>query len=155
MESAMNIPTHRVLKSAVVVIACLLFAMLATDSAFARGGSGGGKGGGARSSGHGSSQSGSHGGGSRSGSSGSSHSGHGHGSHSHYGVFVGGPIYWGGYSYPPAYYYPGFASPPPELGYIQQGDDLYYCSDAAKHYPEVTECPGGWVLITPPPAPPS
>ncbi len=138
---------HRVATATLAAITCLAFAAVATDFAFARGGHGGGHGGG------------SHGGGSRGGGHGGSHGNHGSHSHSRshasYGFFFGAPIYWGGYYYPRSYYYPVVPAPPLEMGYIEQGNDLYYCSDTSQYYPEVMECPSGWVLVTPQPAPPS
>lgn len=86
---------------------------------------------------------------------GSSH-GHSHGSHARSRAFVGGTIFWGGYYYPPPYYYSrGVATPYPPRGYIEQGNDTYYCGETASYYPDVSECPGGWLQLTPVPVPPS
>ena len=126
----------------------LLFAALASGTAFARGGGHGGHGG-------------YHGGG-----------GHWHGS---VGFYFGGP-YWGGYwpgyyPYYPAYpaYYPAYYPPYYGAGYagsaeyVEQGNGgqtapspqsqawWYYCADSKSYYPYVKECPAGWQRVAPQP----
>ena len=72
------------------------------------------------------------------------------------------------YSFAPAYYPP--VQPAPMI-YIEQGDDpqtqtqeapinsgqntqgswWYYCADANAYYPNVNQCPGGWLRVAPQP----
>jgi hypothetical protein len=85
-------------------------------------------------------------------------------------VFIGGGVGWwawpgwwgpGWWGYP----YPYYAAPPVAIQpgpttYIQQApaptaqDYWYYCQQAGAYYPYVKECPGGWMQVVPPPAPP-
>ena len=89
------------------------------------------------------------------------------------GVYIGGPLWWGGYPpyyapyspyyYPPSYYYPPVvqSSPPvyieqppapaaaatvPEPGY------WYYCRASQGYYPYVKECPTPWERVAPQPS---
>jgi hypothetical protein len=116
----------------------------------------------ARSGSHGGGSRGGYSGGSRGARSGAPRSGHGSGqrpyhshSHSSSGFYFGAPVLWGGYYYPPVYAFPGAAAPPPEYGYIEKGEDAYYCPDSGQYYPQADECSGGWMLVTPRPVPPS
>ena len=88
-----------------------------------------------------------------------------HGGHVRFGLFVGAPLYWGGYwgPYHPYYYYPPAtvtapvspptyveqapATPAPEPGY------WYYCAESRAYYPYVNQCPGGWQQVSPQPPP--
>jgi hypothetical protein len=84
-----------------------------------------------------------------------------------FGLYLGGPGWWGpGYYYPPPYYaYPPAvvtvpASPPV---YVERGDPQaapapeqnwwYYCANPAGYYPYVKQCPGGWQRVAPQPPP--
>jgi len=88
-----------------------------------------------------------------------------HGGHGHFygGIWIGGPVWYGGWGYPyPYYYYPYYVSPPVVIQqqqpvyqeqYSQQGDQpyyWYYCPDAQNYYPYVKQCPGGWLKVVPP-----
>ena len=88
-----------------------------------------------------------------------------HGGHVRFGLFVGAPLYWGGYwgpyYYPPYYYSPTVvtvpvspptyveqapvATPAPQTGY------WYYCAQSHSYYPHVNRCPGGWQRVSPQP----
>jgi hypothetical protein len=96
----------------------------------------------------------------------------GHGWHGHrhvgVGVVVGSPFFWGPRYYPPAYYPPAYYPPvvierraPPV--YVEQSPPAesrpqtryagywYYCQSPSGYYPEVRECPMGWVKVPPRP----
>jgi hypothetical protein len=90
--------------------------------------------------------------------------GHGHGSHFHGRVFIGPPVFVGPrfYASPPYYPYPygpyyyRYAQPPvvvtpPPTTYIQRPAEAYwyYCQDPAGYYPQVGQCPGGWIQVAP------
>jgi hypothetical protein len=81
-------------------------------------------------------------------------------------VFIGTSLWWGspywwGAPYP--YYYPYYGTPtfiqqaPPV--YIQpepqQPSYWYYCQNPQGYYPYVQQCPGGWMTVVPPSAPPA
>lgn len=83
--------------------------------------------------------------------------------HTSVGIVVG-PPYWSPWYYPPPYYYPPYYPPvvierqaPPV--YIEQSPPVetktagywYYCQSPGGYYPEVRECPGGWVKVPPRP----
>ncbi len=96
----------------------------------------------------------------------------------HYGGHYWGPhFYWGGsfvlgpwwypwypyygYGYAAPYY--GYAAPrdyaqQPQV-YVDpqqtQQNYWYFCQDPQGYYPYVKNCPGGWMKVTPQPAPPS
>jgi hypothetical protein len=93
----------------------------------------------------------------------------GHGWHGHgrvgVGVVVGAPFFWRPWHYPPPYYYPPVVieRPAPPV-YIEQSPPpvesrpqtryagyWYYCQSPSGYYPEVRECPGGWVKVPPRP----
>ena len=135
--------------------------ILATEPVLARGG-------GRSGASHGA---GSHGGGHHGARS---HRGkHFHPGHGRVGVFVGAPVVFGGWAYPPpyyyyrppAYYYPSAPYYPPV--YIQREYEQpvpeqqpapaywYYCADTNAYYPYVKECPEGWQQVVPQPPPPS
>jgi hypothetical protein len=93
------------------------------------------------------------------------HGGFHHGGHGHVFVggriFIGAPFWWG-----PWYPYPYYASPPVVVQqtppvYIQQDTPgqaatyWYYCEQAQGYYPYVKACPGGWLTVVPPAAPPA
>jgi hypothetical protein len=76
------------------------------------------------------------------------------------GFWWGGPGWWGpgypyydypGYSYPyyapPMYVQPEQPAPPPAY--------WYYCQNPPGYYPYIKKCPGGWLTVVPPPAPPA
>ncbi len=83
------------------------------------------------------------------------------------GIGVGfGPYWgWGGWSpwyYPPPYYYPYYYPPvvierPDPPVYIEQPQPApavgywYYCRSPGGYYPNVRECPGGWLKVLPRP----
>jgi len=82
----------------------------------------------------------------------------------HFGLYLGAPMYWQPYYYPPAYpyYYPPTVvvpqSPPV---YIEQGGQAeqapagqgwwYFCRESNAYYPYVKHCPGGWEKVSPQP----
>ncbi|MGA0795104.1 MAG: hypothetical protein ACO3P0_03345 [Quisquiliibacterium sp.] len=98
---------------------------------------------------------------------------HAHGrSHGHVGVYLGGPVIMPGpYYYPyPRLAYPGwpyYGYPPPVVTvpipsappvYVERGPDpaapaqpaaasWYWCQQPQGYYPNVTECPGGWISV--------
>lgn len=80
-------------------------------------------------------------------------------------VFIGSGVWWGEpwWWEPP---YPYYAAPPvvvPEAPpvYIQQEPPAqepyywYYCPNPAGYYPNVKECPSGWLTVVPPASPPA
>jgi hypothetical protein len=87
---------------------------------------------------------------------------HYHGNRTQFGVYIGGPVYpW---YYPPPVYYPPPAfypprvivvqpSPPPV--YIEQAPApassqyWYFCQQANAYYPQVPDCPAGWIRVPP------
>ena len=107
---------------------------------------------------------------------------HGHGGGSHFGFFIGAPWFWGYpysyypyYSYPyypdPYYSYPPYYYPPISQSviqqppvYVQRNDTApsappanywYYCTNPQGYYPNVQDCPEGWMQVAPqPPQPP-
>ncbi len=137
------------------VLLALFAAALACESAFARGGRGGGGHFGGAMSFHGS---GFHG-----GFQGRPvyHRGGG----ARVGVFVGAPLFWPWYDPWPRYYYPypsaAYVPPAPPV-YIEQATEepapdegsayWHYCASPKGYYPYVQECPGGWQQV---PAQPS
>ena len=130
LEQDLSARPYRKVKGALALLMILALSAGANESALARGHGGG------RSGGH--------------------SSGHSHHSHVRIGVIAGGPVFWGGYYYGAPYYYPqGVAVPYSPLGYIERGNDAYYCGETASYYPDVVECQGGWLLLTPQPGPPS
>ena len=100
-----------------------------------------------------------------------------HGGHSHVSVAFGFPFYWGypyygyygyypyayGYPYPYAYdgYYdagPQDAIAPPggtmaPAGPPQRSQYSYYCTDPAGYFPQIANCPSGWLTVVPNSAP--
>ncbi|HSE02682.1 MAG TPA: hypothetical protein VLK35_00910 [Methylomirabilota bacterium] len=103
------------------------------------------------------------------------HRGHHHGGHhgfhgkhfyghsSFFGPRFYGPRWYPYYAYPrPFYggYYYGYApvvTPPPVVvtppptPYVERPSSQYwhYCHDPAGYYPEVQQCPGGWIQVPP------
>ncbi|WP_305073452.1 hypothetical protein [Propionivibrio sp.] len=79
------------------------------------------------------------------------------------GVVIG--PYWGPWYYPPhPYYYPPYYPPvvieqPAPPVYIEQqpmetatpSGYWYYCQSPEGYYPDVRECPGGWLKVLPRP----
>lgn len=60
-------------------------------------------------------------------------------------VIVGGPFFWSPLYVDPAFY-PGTTSliyVAPATGYS------YYCSNPVGYYPDVPNCPGGWLQVVP------
>ena len=84
--------------------------------------------------------------------------GHGHGHvHGSVGFYFGAPFY-PMFPPPPTYYYAPrvFVVPGPQAPvYIEQapavGDGAYwhYCPAANAYYPQVGDCPGGWIRVPP------
>lgn len=84
---------------------------------------------------------------------------------SHVGVGVTFGPYWGPWYYPPPYYYPPYYPPviierPAPPVYIEQSPPVevrpqtsywYYCQSPSGYYPDVRECPGGWLKVLPRP----
>ena len=82
-------------------------------------------------------------------------------------VFVGPRLYVGprpypyyGYPYYGRYYGPYYGQvpppvvvPPPPTSYVERprAADAYwhYCQDPAGYYPQVSQCPGGWIQVPP------
>jgi len=96
-----------------------------------------------------------------SGHHGGSHyrSSHGHG-HVYSNIFLDvGPLWWPlyprAYYAPPAYYAaPVVAYTPPSVTYIERspgegGGYWYYCRSPDGYYPNVRNCPGGWLKVLP------
>jgi hypothetical protein len=86
---------------------------------------------------------------------------HGHGG-ARFGLYLGGPLYWGApYYYPPYYYPPAVVVPQSPPVYVQQGDQAaqapesqgwwYFCRGSNAYYPYVKHCPGGWERVSPQP----
>jgi len=87
------------------------------------------------------------------------------------GVFIGpgywwGSPYWWGAPYPYYPYYPYYYGAPPTV--VQQAPQVYvqpeaqaqpsywyYCQNPQGYYPYVQQCPGGWMTVVPPTAPPA
>ncbi len=88
------------------------------------------------------------------------------------GVYIGGPLWWGGYPpyyapyspyyYPPSYYYPPVVQSSPPV-YIEQAQPpaaataptpgyWYYCRESQGYYPYVKECPTAWERVAPQPS---
>lgn len=77
------------------------------------------------------------------------------------GIYLGGPIYWGGvwpyaygYPYPYSYSYPVYVPSAPPV-YIEQNAPAapvgywYYCEEPAGYYPYVRECSRAWITVVP------
>ncbi len=80
------------------------------------------------------------------------------------GGYIGYPLY---YPYPYPYYYPygyPYSYSYPYEPYVEPQTPLYlepqvqtewyYCRDPEGYYPYVTNCPGGWMRVSPTPPPP-
>jgi hypothetical protein len=87
--------------------------------------------------------------------------GHGHGSF-HGRVFIGprvfvGPRFYVGPPYYPYPYGPYYYTPPPVVvtpptTYIERPSAeayWYYCQNPAGYYPQISQCPGGWIQVAP------
>ena len=81
---------------------------------------------------------------------------HGHGfqEHGHFRghdrVIIGFPFWW----VPPAYYNsPRYIEQPPAVFVDQDSDYWYYCPNPAGYYPNVQNCPIGWLRVVPDAAP--
>jgi len=100
---------------------------------------------------------GGHSGGGRSGGSrsgGSHFGGHSHGGHGSFrghsrggGFLVAAPFFGAGYALSP--YYSSYGAPAAgPVYYIQKTDGYwYYCTEAARYYPDVEECASPWVPV--------
>lgn len=85
------------------------------------------------------------------------------------GVYVGGPVVWGGpwvpvYN-PPAVVYPPVVAVPPPVVYVERSDEIpaatsdsadplepgywYYCREQGAYYPAVRQCPSAWQKVAP------
>lgn len=87
--------------------------------------------------------------------------GHGH-SRNSFGVYIGAPWAPWGYPspfyYPPPYYYPPrvivVPAPQPPI-YVEQAPAYnadqywYFCQQSNAYYPQVNQCPAGWVRVPP------
>lgn len=92
-----------------------------------------------------------------------------HGGGVRFGLYVGGPVYWGGYR-GPRYYYPPYYYPPTVVTvpvspptYVEQAPIAapaapaplpgywYYCAESRAYYPYVNQCLGGWQRVSPQP----
>jgi hypothetical protein len=87
------------------------------------------------------------------------HHGHFHGPHVFFGPrFYVGPRYGYPYYYPYYGYY-GYVAPPPVVvtppptTYVERPAPptqyWHYCQDPAGYYPDVQQCPGGWIQVAP------
>jgi hypothetical protein len=65
-------------------------------------------------------------------------------------VWVGSPYYYG-YPYYYRYAPPPVVVTPPPTTYIERPAESYwyYCQDPAGYYPQVAQCPGGWIQVPP------
>ena len=65
-------------------------------------------------------------------------------------VWVGSPYYYG-YPYYYRYATPPVVVTPPPTTYIERPAESYwyYCQDPAGYYPQVAQCPGGWIQVPP------
>jgi hypothetical protein len=74
-----------------------------------------------------------------------------HGGGFHGRVFIGPPIIFGQGYYPYGYSYP-YGDTPYDYSY-PYGDDSssyqWYCRDPAGYYPDVQNCPSGWLQVAP------
>jgi hypothetical protein len=81
-----------------------------------------------------------------------------HGRHFHSSFFFGPRVFVGPRVYP--YYYGGYyvAPPPPVVvtppptTYVERppaSGYWHYCQDPAGYYPDVQQCPGGWIQVAP------
>lgn len=89
--------------------------------------------------------------------------GHGHGhSRNSFGVYIGAP--WAPWGYPPPFYYPPPYYYPPRVVvvpapqppiYVEQAPAYnadqywYFCQQSNAYYPQVNQCPAGWVRVPP------
>jgi hypothetical protein len=79
------------------------------------------------------------------------------------GVVVGAPFFWRPWYYPPPYYPPVIIERRAPPVYVEQSPPIesrpqtryagywYYCQSPSGYYPEVRECPKGWVKVPPRP----
>jgi hypothetical protein len=93
----------------------------------------------------------------------------GHGGYGHsrvgVGVVVGSP-FWSPWYSPAPYYYPPYYPPvvierqvppvyveqsPPPVKVRAQAGFWYYCQSPSGYYPEIQECPKGWIKVPPRP----
>ncbi len=87
----------------------------------------------------------------------------------HFGLWVGGPLWWGGMPYGYGYGYPYVVERPiivqeapaeplvVQPSVTQQANTWYYCREAQMYYPYVSSCASPWqeVPATPTPAAPA
>ncbi len=127
--------------AAIIIIAAFIFLGFCPGStSYARGG------------GHGGGHGGSHSGGHAGGYHGTGHSYHGGGHYYRGGGYRGGPrVYVRPLGYP-YYGYPYYYTAPyyPYPYGEQQPYGVSYCRDPQGYYPDVTDCPGGWIEVVPP-----
>jgi len=77
----------------------------------------------------------------------------------HFGVWLGGPLWWGGvpFGYPYVVDRPVIVQAPAETlvmpSSAQQAPTWYYCREAQMYYPHVTQCPSAWQEVPATPAP--
>lgn len=91
--------------------------------------------------------------------------GGGHYRHHHHGrigVFIGAPLLFAPWYYPPRYYYPSTVVVPAEpTVYIEKDFTStqpsqaywYYCPDSSTYYPYVSQCAVPWQRVVPRPPP--
>jgi hypothetical protein len=86
------------------------------------------------------------------------------GQHGHYrgGVWIGVPFFWGAaWAYPAWRPYPYYSPPPLVIErqapvYVQPEPQYwYYCQNPQGYHPYIQQCPGGWMQVVPPSAPPA
>ena len=148
-------------KLAAPALAIVLAFVLATDTAWARGGGRGSHSGGRHSGG------GAHAGGGHHAGGGGHHAAGRHiGSvPSRNRFFVRPPVHVGAFFAVPAFAYfptllPAVVVPYAAVDYIEKGPERpapesywYYCPEGQLYYPYIEQCPGGWQLVVPGPVP--
>jgi hypothetical protein len=70
----------------------------------------------------------------------------------HYGAYYYGRPYYYGYAPPVVVTPPPVVVAPPPTTYVERAPApqyWHYCQDPAGYYPDVQQCPGGWVQVPP------
>lgn len=70
----------------------------------------------------------------------------------YYRPYYGGYFYYGGYAPPVVVTPPPVVVAPPPSTYVERppaSQYWHYCQDPAGYYPEVQQCPGGWIQVPP------
>jgi len=77
----------------------------------------------------------------------------------YYGSYYAYPYYYDpyyyGYAAPPVVVPPPVVVTPPPTSYVERPQPAtqywHYCQDPAGYYPDVQQCPGGWIQVAPRP----